>query len=150
MDIINNLPDDIVLYIYTKFIKRYRFDKGKLIKLIDLNKYSFLEKYISRRVTSFCKSYQRFSQVNEIKYRIQFSIPNMNESVNRKELYIDDDMICIELTENENSLHYEISKFRFKHTECINNDKLPSIYHKGGLTDYDWQTFEYSYTTYSI
>lgn len=53
MEIIEKLPDDIMLYIYTKIIKRYRFYKGKLIKLIDLDKYSFLEKYICRRIVRF-------------------------------------------------------------------------------------------------
>jgi hypothetical protein len=53
MEIIEKLPDDIVLYIYTKFVKRYRFCKGELIKLIDLDKYSFLEKYICRKIVFF-------------------------------------------------------------------------------------------------
>ena len=47
MDMIEKLPDDIVLHIYTKILKRYRFCKGELIKLIDLDKYSFLEKYLA-------------------------------------------------------------------------------------------------------
>lgn len=147
MEIINNLPDDIILYIYTKIIKRYRFYKGKLIKLIDLNKYSFLEKHIGRRIKSFCKSYHTYSDnVNEITYKIQYSIPNEIEILNRKELYIDDDMICIELTENEKSLHYEILIFKLKRVENINSEKLPSIYYRGELVDYDWDMFTYSYT----
>ena len=35
MDIINRLPDDIVIHIYTKCLRRYRFHKGVFIKLID-------------------------------------------------------------------------------------------------------------------
>jgi len=148
MEIINKLPDDIILYIYTKIIKRYRFSKGKLIKLIDVNKYSFLEKYIGRRIKSFCKSYQTYStDVNEITYNIQYFIPNVSEILNRKELYIDDDMICIKMTENENSLHYEILIFKLKRVEYINSEKIPSIYYKGDLVDYDWDVFSYSYTT---
>ena len=151
MEIIEKLPDDIVLYIYTKIMKRYRFDNGKLVKLIDLEKYSFLEKDICRRVVSFCKSYPTFSaDAGEKKYRIQFSIPNVSEILNRKELYIDDDMICIELTECENSLHYEISRFRLKRIEYINKNKLPSIFYKGGLANYDWDAFYYSYTVDSM
>ena len=152
MEIIDKLPDDIVLYIYTKILKRYRFYKGELIKLIDLDKYSFLEKYIFRRAVSICKSYNTYSadvmgiDVSEKKYRIQYSIPNVIEIVNRRELYIDDDMICMELTENNNnSLHYEISIFRLKRIENINNKKLPTIYHKGELADYDWEVVSYSY-----
>ena len=56
-------------------------------------------------------------------------------------------MICIELTEddNDNSLHYEVLTFRLKRIENINNEKLPTIYNKGGLADYDWDVFSYSY-----
>ncbi len=145
MDIIEKLPDDIVLYIYTKCLKRYRFYKGKLIKLIDLNKYSFLEKYICRRITHF---YQLPSiYANEKRYRIDYCIPNVSEIYNRKNLHIDNDMICMELTDNgnDNSLHYEVSIFRLKRIENINNEKLPSIYYRGMLTDYDWGVFGYSY-----
>lgn len=152
MEIIENLPDDIVLYIYTKILKRYRFYKGKLIKLIDMDKYSFLEKYVCRRrASSICKTYStEFADVVntdifEKKYRIQYSIPNISEIANRKDMYIDDDMICIELTENEKSLHYDVSRFRIKRVENINSENLPSMYHRGGLVDYDWDVFSYSY-----
>lgn len=143
MEIIEKLPDDIVLYIYTKILKRYRFYKGKLIKLIDLEKYSFLEKYICRRVV--------FSQVvsmnaNEKQYCIQYYIPNISDIYNRKDLCIDNDMICMELTENENSIYYEISRYRFKRIEYLNKNKIPTIYHRGGLADYDWEVVIYSYT----
>ena len=147
MDIIEKLPDDIVLYIYTKCLKRYRFCKGELIKLIDLDKYSFLEKYICRRITHF---YQLPSiDVNEKRYRIDYCIPNVSEIYNRKDLHIDNDMICMTLTENDNdnSLHYEVSIFRLKRIENINNGKLLTIYYKGGLADYDWDVFSYSYKT---
>lgn len=143
MDIIEKLPDDIVLYIYTKILKRYRFYKGELIKQIDLDKYSFLEKYICRRIT--CLRVASLN-ANEIKYSITYLIPNVSEICNRKYL-LEDDMICMEITENDsdNSLHYEVSQFRFKRIEDINNKKLPTIYHKGGVADYDWDVFSYSY-----
>jgi hypothetical protein len=145
MEIIEKLPDDIVLYIYTKILKRYRFYKGDLIKLIDVDKYSFLEKYTCRRIT---RLYQTASMdANEKKYRIDYCIPNVSEIYNRKDLHIDDDMICMELTENDNnnSLHYEISRFRLKWIDNINNENLPSIYYKGELADYEWDVVSYSY-----
>lgn len=149
MEIIEKLPDDIIVYIYTKILKRYRFCKGILIKLIDVDKYSFLEKYICRRITRLYQTvYQTASMdANEKKYRIDYCIPNVSEIYNRKDLHIDDDMICMELTENynNNSLHYEISRFRLKRIENINNEKLPSIYHRGELADYDWDVVSYSY-----
>jgi hypothetical protein len=149
MEIIEKLPDDIVIYIYTKILKRYRFCKDILIKLIDLDKYSFLEKYICRRITRFYQTvYQTASMdANEKKYRIDYCIPNVSEIYNRKDLHIDNDMICMELTENDNdnSLHYEVSIFRLKRIEDINNIKSPTIYYRGGLVDYDWEVVNYSY-----
>jgi hypothetical protein len=147
MNIIEKLPDDVVLHIYTKILKRYRFCNGVLIKLIDLDKYSFLEKYICRRSTRF---YQTVSidDANENTYRIDYRLPNISEIYNRTDLCIDDDMICVELTENdnENSLHYEVSRFRLNRIEnIINNENLPTIYNRGGLDDYDWDVFSYSY-----
>lgn len=74
MEIIEKLPDDIVLRIYTKYLKRFRFHKGELIQLIDLNKYAFLEKYVGRKSTH-CR---RFFYANDtamkknIKYNILF------------------------------------------------------------------------------
>ena len=149
MEIIEKLPDDIVIYIYTKILKRYRVCKDILIKLIDLDKYSFLEKYICRRITRFYQTvYQTVSMdANEKRYRIDYCIPNVSEIYNRKDLYIDNDMICMELTENDNdnSLHYEVSIFRLKRIEDINNIKSPTIYYRGGLVDYDWEVVNYSY-----
>jgi len=149
MEIIEKLPDDIVIYIYTKILKRYRVCKDILIKLIDLDKYSFLEKYICRRITRFYQTvYQTVSMdANEKRYRIDYCIPNVSEIYNRKDLYIDNDMICMELTENDNdnSLHYEVSIFRLKRIEDINNEKSPTIYYRGGLVDYDWEVVNYSY-----
>lgn len=144
MEIIEKLPDDIVFYIYTNILKRYRFCKGTLIKLIELDNYAFLEKYICRRITHF---YHLPSiHANEKKYRIDYRIPNVSEMYNRKDLYIDDDMVCMELIENENSLYYEISRFRLKRVDDLNKKKIPTIYHRGGLVDYDWEVVNYSYT----
>jgi hypothetical protein len=143
MEIVEKLPDDIVLHIYTKILKRYRFCKGELIKLIDLNKYSFLEKYICRRVVRYHKIAS--IDASEKKYHINYSIPNITEISNRKDLYIHDDMITIVFTENENSLCYEVSRFRFKRVQNVNNENLPTIYNNGWLTDYDWEVINYSY-----
>ena len=40
---VEKLPDDIILHIYTKCLKRYRMYNGTLIRLIDFDKYKFLE-----------------------------------------------------------------------------------------------------------
>ena len=51
--LVEKLPDDIILHIYTKCLKRYRIYNGTLIKLIDFDKYKFLEKYIYRKIKAF-------------------------------------------------------------------------------------------------
>ena len=52
MEIIQKLPDDIIVYIYTKILRKYRLYSGKFIKQIDIEKYKFLEKFIYRRIVS--------------------------------------------------------------------------------------------------
>jgi hypothetical protein len=118
MELVQNLPDDIILHIYTKLLKRYRYDKGTLVRLVDFEKYRFLEKYVCRQI---CKVYP--THQTEKRYRIQYKLSNLCEISNRKESFIDDDMICIELTEYENSVHYDVVRFRLKKIECLNKEK---------------------------
>jgi hypothetical protein len=142
MNIIQNLPDDIILHIYTKCLKRYRFYDGKLIKLIDINKYKFLEKYIGRRIKKY-----RITPSNdgEIRYSIQYQLSNLIDINRKKKLHIDDDMICIELTINDSSVIYDVNRFRLKKKEDLNINKMPSIYYKGDYDDYDWEVVSYTY-----
>jgi len=144
MNIIQNLPDDIILHIYTKCLKRYRYYDGKLIKLIDIDKYKFLEKYIGRRLKVFYKI--NSSNDGEIKYSIRYQLSNLID-INRKDSCIDDDMICIELTINEFSLRYNVERFRLKKIEDFNIKPIrsPSIYYKGNYNDYDWEVISYTY-----
>ena len=114
MDIIQQLPDDIILYIYTKCLKRYRLYEGKLIKLIDLDKYKFLEKYIHRKINKFYGS--------ETNYYIKYQLYNLSD-VNRKDsCSIDDDMICINITINDGSLRYDIDRYRLKKIKDFRED----------------------------
>lgn len=140
MNIIEKLPDDIILYIYTKFLKRYRMCEGKLIKLIDFDKYKFLEKYIYRRITEVYGS-----QVN---YHIKYKLSNLSE-INRKNSYIDieDDMMCVHIMVEDGLLKYSVDRFRFKKIKDFNitSQPLPSIYYKGGYDDCDWEIIGYTY-----
>jgi hypothetical protein len=137
MDIIQQLPDDIILYIYTKCLKRYRLYEGKLIKLIDLDKYKFLEKYIHRRINNFYGS--------ETNYYIKYQLSNLSD-VDRKDSYIDidDDMICINITINDGLLRYNVDRFRLKKIKDY-TQSLPSIYYRGSYKDYDWEVVSYAY-----
>jgi hypothetical protein len=111
MEIIKNLPDDIVLEIYTKYLKRYRLHNGTLIKLIDFDKYKFLEKYVHRKINSL--HYIKYGLDNEVQYIIQYTTPNYVER-NRKDSQIDDDLFCVTLTIKDNSVKYHVSRFRLK------------------------------------
>jgi hypothetical protein len=148
MEIINlveKLPDDIILHIYTKCLKRYRLYKGELIKLIDFDKYKFLEKYIYRKIKAFNVYHSSDDNNNDIKYRVQYQLPNFINR-NRKESPIDDDMIYITFTINDSSLKLEVDRFRLKKIEDILIKKSPpNMYHKGNYNEYDWEVLSYTY-----
>jgi hypothetical protein len=147
--LVEKLPDDIILYIYTKCLKRYRVYNGTLIKLIDFDKYKFLEKYVYRKIKAFNQlNYSNTNDNdndNEIKYIIQYQLPNLID-INRKDSYIDDDMICITFTINDSSLKYEVDRFRLKKIEdIIIRSRSPNMYYKGNYKDYDWEVLNYTY-----
>ncbi len=140
MNIIQKLPDDIIVYIYTKILRKYRLHEGKFIKLIDFEKYKFLEKYIYRKIVNFSTHIYN----NKITYEIKYNLNNLNQLPDRKDLYIDNDMMYVYLTFEENTVKYYIQRFRLKRNEDIIT-KIPSIYHKGNYEDYDWEVYTYTY-----
>ena len=136
MDIIQKLPDDIIVHIYTKILKRYRLHEGKLIKQINLEKYKFLEKFIYRKMDGISS--------NDFRIEIKYDLNNFCQLPDRKDLSIDDDMMYVYLTSKGNTVKYYIERFRLKKIEDIDTKK-PSIYHKGDYEDYDWEVFSYTY-----
>ena len=149
MEIIEKLPDDIMLYIYTKILKRYRFYKGKLINLIDLDKYSFLENFIYRKIVSF--SLVRFGGGDE--YRMRYRLSNFSRLPNRKSMLaegawpsVEDDLMDVDMTVNENTVIYDVQRYRLKQIEDLNTKYInPSMYHRGDYKDYDWEVIHYTY-----
>jgi hypothetical protein len=165
MNIINRLPDDIVIHIYTKCLKRYRFHKGVFIKLIDFDKYKFLEKYTCRKIKKFNKfNYYNYNNDNDdnddndnnddndendenenpVKYSIQCQLPNLID-INRKDSQVDDDMFCITFTIIDGSLKCDVDRFRLKKIEDIAIKSNMNIYHKGNFKEYDWEVLSYTY-----
>ena len=136
MDIIQKLPDDIIVHIYTKILKKYRLHDGKFIKLIDIEKYKFLEKFIYRKMSGISS--------NDFKIEIKYDLNNFCQLPDRKDLSIDDDMMYVYITSKENKVKYYIERFRLKKIEDMDT-KRPSIYHKGDYEDYDWEVFSYTY-----
>ena len=150
LSLLPRLPDDLLIKLYTTYLRRYRIDKdGKLIKLIDFEKYKFLEKVLSRRIVSVSKvkTYDENSGrvlPNNI-LRIEYILPNFCELPDRKEQLIDDDMMYVYL--NELTGHYTIKQFRLKKIEeFLLKNKPYSMYHRGNYPrgdyqDYDWEVF---------
>jgi hypothetical protein len=157
MNIINRLPDDIVIHIYTKCLKRYRFHKGIFIKLIDFDKYKFLEKYTCRKTNKIINQFNYRNDDNDdnddnrgngnpTKYSIQCQLPNLIH-INRKDSHIevDDDMFCITFTIKDDSLKCDVDRFRLKKIEGIAIKSNMNIYHKGDFKEYDWEVLSYTY-----
>ena len=140
MEIIQKLPDDIIVHIYTKILKKYRLRDGKFIKQIDFEKYKFLEKFIYRKIVGISKR----SFDDDFTIEIKYDLNNFCQLPDRKDLSIDDDMMYVYLTFRENTVKYYMERFRLKKIEDMDT-QIPSIYHKGDYADYDWEVFSYAY-----
>ena len=139
---IEHLPDDIIIHIYTKILKKYRLHEGRFIKLIDIEKYKFLEKFIYRKATSF----YRLPFDNSDEYRMDYKLANFRDLPDRKQQSIDDDLMNIDMTVSENTVSYNVQRYRLKKIEDLNAEHKPSMYHRGDYKDYDWEVVSYVYT----
>ena len=150
--LIEKLPDDIVIKLYTKHLRRYRFHNGKLIRLIDFEKYKFLEKDISRKLVSVSKIniYEENSGIElpNTMLEIKYTLANCCELPDRKDQLIDDDMMYVVLNEDTGS--YTIKQYRLKKIEeFLTNDKPVSMYFHGNYPtgnyrNYSWEVFTLS------
>ena len=145
---IENLPDDIIIHIYTKILKKYRLHEGKFIKLIDFEKYKFLENFVYRKMVGF--SLVRFGGGDE--YRMRYRLANFGHLPNRQSMLaegawpvVEDDMMHICMTVNENTVVYDVHRYRLEKIEEWNTKYKPSIYHRGDYKDYDWKIIKYTY-----
>jgi len=140
MDIIQKLPDDIIVHIYTKILKRYRLHDGKFIKQIDIEKYKFLDKLIYRKIVGI----SRRSFDDNFTIEMKYNLNNFCQLPDRKDLSIDDDMMYVYITIKENTVKYYIQQFRLKKVESV-IVQIPSIYYRADYKDYDWRVFSYAY-----
>ena len=138
---IEHLPDDLIIHIYTKILKKYRLHEGRFIKLIDFEKYKILEKFIYRKATSFHRL--PFDDIDE--YRMDYKLANFSDLPDRKQQSIDDDLMNIYMTVGENTVSYNVQRYRLKKIEDLNAEHKPSMYHRGDCKDYDWEVVSYSY-----
>lgn len=147
---IENLPDDIIIHIYTKILKKYRLHEGKFIKLIDFEKYKFLENFIYRKMISFYRV--QFEDDDSDEYRMEYRLANFSRLPNRKSMLaqgawpvVDDDQMHISITVNENTVIYDVQRYRLKKIEDLNTTYKTSMYHRGDYKDYDWEVIHYTY-----
>jgi len=139
---IEHLPDDLIIHIYTKILKKYRLHEGRFIKLIDFEKYKFLEKFIYRKATRF----HRLSFDDSNEYRMDYKLANLSDLPERKQQSVDDDLMNIYMTVRENTVSYNVQRYRLKKIKDLNAEYKPSIYHRGDQKDYDWEVVSYFYT----
>lgn len=148
--LLQGLPDDLLIPIYTKYLRKYRIDKdGNFIGLINFEKYEFLEKVISRKIVSVSevKTYEEYSgrilptNILEIKY----TLSNWCHLPDREEQSIDDDTMYVYLNTDTGS--YTIKQYRLiKIEEFFTKNKPVSMYSRrnfprGNYRNYDWEVF---------
>ena len=149
LSLLEGLPDDLLIPIYTKHLRRYRIDKdGNFIRLIDLEKYKFLENLFSRKMVSVSKVkiYDEYSgqelptDIVRVEYKLKnCCVPDRNEQS------IPDDKMYLYL--NQKTGHYTINKYRLKKNEEFFKKDKPifmsyrGCFHRGNYRDYDWEVF---------
>lgn len=153
LKLLTTLPDDLLVKIYTKHLRRYRINKdGNFIRLINLEKYKFLENLFSRKMVgvSQVKTYEQYTgtELPTDTLEIKYTLPNWCELPDRQEQSINDDMMYVYLTVKEDTVSYTIKQYRLKKNEEFFTEGKPffSIYHRGyfhrgNYLDYDWEVF---------
>jgi hypothetical protein len=142
------LPDDLVRKICA--YANYRIDKdGNLIRLIDFEKYKFLEKVISRKMVgvSKVKIYEEYSgrELPTDIVRVEYELPNWCELPDRQKQSIQNDKMYLYL--NQKTGHYTINKYRLKKNEEFFKKDKPIFmsyrghFPRGNYRDYDWEVF---------
>ena len=150
LKLIEKLPDDILIKLYTNHLRRYRIDKdGNFIKLIDFKKYKFLENLFPQKMVgvSKVKIYHENSGIELPTniLRVEYTLANWCELPDRKDQLIQDDKMYVYL--NETTGHYTIKQYRLKKIEeFLTEDKPFSMYSRinfprGNYRNYDWEVF---------
>lgn len=151
LNLLKELPDDLVRKIYIEILRRYRIDKdGNFIRLINFEKYKFLEKVIPRKMVGFSKVniYEEYSgRILPTKiFEVTYTLPNCCELPDRQKQSIQNDKMSVYL--NETTGHYTITKYRLIKTEefLTAKDKPISMYRLGNFPtgnyqDYAWEVF---------
>ena len=151
-NLLEGLPDELLMKIYIQLLQRYRIDKdGNFIRLINFEKYKFLEKFLSRKMVNVSKVniYDENSGMllpNNI-LRIEYTLPNCYELPDREKQLIQNDKMYVYLDIKKDTISYTIEKHRLiKIEEFFTKNKPVSMYSRrnflrGNYRDYDWEVF---------
>ena len=135
--IFSKLPNDIINYILV-FNERFIIRNGELVSIISKNDYRYkLLHYITIRLVN---TVNRHNNIN-----LMFSLNNLCDIVERKEQYVDNDMIEVRMDLSNSVVKYNIFIGRLKLKDDI---ERKSLFYVGDLLNYTWHFYHYFYERY--
>lgn len=118
--------------------KRYIIRNGELVSIISKNDYRYkLLHYITIRLVN---TVNRHNNIN-----LMFSLNNLCDIVERKEQYVDNDMIEVRMDLSSSVVKYNIFIGRLKLKDDI---ERKSLFYVGDLLNYTWHFYNYFYERY--
>jgi len=135
--IFSKLPNDIINYILV-FNERFIIRNGELVSIISKNDYRYkLLHYITIRLVN---TVNRHNNIN-----LMFNLNNLCDIVERKEQYVDNDMIEVRMDLSNSVVKYNIFIGRLKLKDDI---ERKSLFYVGDLLNYTWHFYNYFYERY--
>jgi hypothetical protein len=136
--IFSKLPNDIINYILG-FNENFTIRNGELVSIISKNDYRYkLLHYITIRLVN--TENRPDNNIN-----MKFSLDNLCDIVERKEQYVDNDMIEVRMNLSSSVVKYNIFIGRLKPKDDIERKPL---FYVGDLLNYTWHFYNYFYERY--
>jgi hypothetical protein len=136
--IFSKLPNDIINYILV-FNERFIIRNGELVSIISKNDYRYkLLHYITIRLVNTVNRHNN-------KINLMFYLNNLCDIVERKEQYVDNDMIEVRMDLSNSVVKYNIFIGRLKLKDDI---ERKSLFYVGDLLNYTWHFYNYFYERY--
>jgi len=136
--IFSKLLNDIVNYILG-FNENFTIRNGELVSIISKNDYRYkLLHYITIRLVN------TENRPNN-KINLKFSLDNLCDMTERKEQYVDNDMIEVRMDLSSSVVKYNIFIGRLKPKDDI---ERKSLFYVGDLLNYTWHFYDYFYERY--
>ena len=135
--IFSKLPNDIINYILV-FNERFIIRNGELVSIISKNDYRY--KLLHYTTIRLVNTVNRHNNIN-----LMFSLNNLCDIVERKEQYVDNDMIEVRMDLSNSVVKYNIFIGRLKLKDDI---ERKSLFYVGDLLNYTWHFYNYFYERY--